>query len=244
MKQSQTKTITIILLSAILILLVTLIGLVMYFNQETLKIIIDRSQYQALQETPIIPPTPQEVSEFRMDYYSNKQDLYLLDAYNKTIAIESLNTACKERVSEYVNDNIGQLFFVRDYVADDITPPKKIFVVNGTEKTCTLLKISNEVGEFGGYRISPDNTKIAVSLESNPYIITVLDLQTDTARVVARTKEGETFNAGWGGLLNNFVFLWDDEKTLQYDTFLEVAQTPYYVQNGKPLVSTQLIEIE
>lgn len=242
---TEQKTKLLVILTSILVFLTILFGVIIYIQQETLQSVISSSQSQTSPSLVLTLPEVEPVVLYRMNQYPETEDLYLFDTYNIEIVIQSLNTLCGEKVKIFINDNIEQLFYVRDWVEEDsILPPQRIYRINPEATSCEVLEVSEYFGEFGQYIISPDNKKMALAIETEPKIIRVVFFEEDKQEIVARAEANQTFNAGWGGVTNNFVFLWDDEKTLQYDTFAEVADTPFYRQNGKPLILTQLVEVE
>lgn len=182
--------------------------------------------------------------DYRLEKYTNRDDRYLLDAYNEKIAIESLNTACGAVIMEFINNNVDQIFILQNINYGSERPPQSLYKINLKDLTCKKLNISSEIGDFGNYKISPDNTKIALSTESNPTQIKILNLINDTSTIVVVAKQGETFNAGWGALSNKFVIDWIDNETIKYDTFKDVPQTQATSENLKPIISTQVIKVK
>ena len=91
--------------------------------------------------------------------------------------------------------------------------------------------MSKELSDFGARVLSPDQTKLAVALETNEAKeLKVLDLIADQSKTLVILGNGETFNGGYGALSNKFDIRWQDNAKIQYTVYEDTVKN--YADNA------------
>jgi spore coat protein U-like protein len=230
-----------IVLSTLLLALCILLITVFYYNTPLVETILTNRTQEI--ERIEFQKTEEEKADYQILTYASQEDSYIIDKVQGVLAIESTAALCNTPVMGFTNYANTRIHIVSDLNFGSERPIQNLYKIDVGNKTCTRMNVSNQVGDFGGYEVSPDGQKLVVALESRPRVITLIDLINDTAKVIATVPQGRTFNGGFGGLSNNFVMVWTDAQTLQYEIYEDVPESQA-IDGLKPQVQTQIYRIE
>jgi len=144
------------------------------------------------------------------------------------VTLKDFKEVCSSEVMVYAEPKNGFIIFQAFNPGSD-KPVSSLYSLDLNSKGCKKLEVSKELADFGARILSPDQTKLALALETNEArVLKVLDLINDTAKVLVTLPAGETLNGGYGALSNHFDIKWLDDKTIQYtvyeDTFKNYTQ--------------------
>lgn len=173
---------------------------------------------------------------------NNVYDTSLIDAANgNTIVVASTAKLCGKPLDEYVFLNGSTVLYLTPYNPGADIPLTELYSLNVKTQTCQIMKISQKLQDFGQKILSPDRTKIAVVLEKSPRQLLLLDLITDTSKILITLPVGQTFNGGSGGLSNFFAIRWSDNFTISYTVFTE---TDPGADQRKPVIGERVIKVQ
>jgi hypothetical protein len=150
------------------------------------------------------------------------------NATNNEVLVNNIKELCGQEMMLFAQPKAAALvetLIVRPFNPGSDQPVKELYVLNISAKTCNKLEISKELSDFGARVLSPDQTKLAVALETNEAkILTLVDLFKDTSKILVTLPEDETLNGGYGALSNHFDIKWLDDKTIQYTVYKDTVK--------------------
>ena len=131
-----------------------------------------------------------------------------------------LKEACGIETMVYAEPENQPLIIFKPFDPGSDKPFSQLFILNLETKECQEMEISQELSDFGVQVLSPDQTKMALALETNEAReLKLLDLVNDKAMTLVELPEGETLNGGYGAMSNHFDIKWLDTKMIQYTVF-------------------------
>ncbi len=134
--------------------------------------------------------------------------------------VPDLKEACGIETMVYAEPEIQPLIIFKPFDPGSDKPFSRLFALNLETKECQELEISKELSDFGARVLSPDQSKMALALETNEAReLKLLDLVNDKAMTLVELSEGETLNGGYGAMSNHFDIKWLDNKMIQYAVF-------------------------
>ncbi|MFA5187770.1 MAG: hypothetical protein WC460_00215 [Patescibacteria group bacterium] len=140
------------------------------------------------------------------------------------VTLKDFKALCGNEVMVYAEPKNGFIIFQAFNPGSD-KPISSLYLLDLSSKGCKKLDVSKELSDFGALILSPDQTKLAVALETNEAKeLKVLDLINDTAKALVTLPEGETLNGGYGALSNHFDIKWLDDKTIQYTVYEDTVK--------------------
>lgn len=146
------------------------------------------------------------------------------NATDSTVLIDNVKDLCGLDVKLYAKPNSDLMIMVPFNPGSD-RPMTELYKLNIAKKECVKLNVSDEFSDFGARVLSPNQTKIALALETNEAnILKLIDLVSDTTKVLVTLPEGETLNGGYGALSNHFDIKWLDDKTIQYTVYKDTIK--------------------
>lgn len=135
------------------------------------------------------------------------------------VTLKDFKEICSSEVMVYAEPKNGFIILQAFNPGSD-SPVSGLYSLDLNSKGCKKLEVSKELADFGARVISPDQTKLALALETNEAKeLKLLDLINDTSKVLVTLLEGETLNGGYGALSNHFDVKWLDDKTIQYTVY-------------------------
>jgi hypothetical protein len=146
------------------------------------------------------------------------------NAADGSILVENVKDLCGQDVVLFAKPQIERII-VTPYNPGSDKPLNELDALNIAKKTCIKLDVSKELSDFGARILSPDQTKLAIALETNEAKeLKLIDLINDTSKVLVTLPEDETLNGGYGALSNNFDIKWIDDKTIQYTVYKDTVK--------------------
>jgi hypothetical protein len=140
------------------------------------------------------------------------------------VTYKDFKSLCGNEVMVYAEPQNGSIIF-QSFDPGSDKPVSNLYFFNLKSGECKKLTISEELGNFGARILSPDQTKLAVALETNEAKeLKLVDLINDTSKVLVTLPAGETLNGGYGALSNHFDIKWLDDKTLQYTVYEDTVK--------------------
>ena len=163
---------------------------------------------------------------------------------NKTsgeVWIPDLKGLCGNEMMIYAHPTDSMKVILTEFNPGSDKPVRSLYLLYLQNKNCKKLEVSKELSDFGARVLSPDQTKLAVALETNEAKeLKVLDLIADQARTLVTLGDGETFNGGYGALSNKFDIKWQDNAKIQYTVYEDTVKN---YPDKLPLVSEQVKEV-
>lgn len=145
------------------------------------------------------------------------------NAKDNSILIENVKDLCWQDMKLFAQPS-AELLILTPLNPGSDKPLTDLYNLDLTKKTCTKSSVSDELSDFGVRVLSPNQTKLAVALETNEAkILKLVDLVNGTAKIAVTLPEGETLNGGYGALSNHFDIKWLDDKTIQYTVFKDTV---------------------
>ncbi len=146
------------------------------------------------------------------------------NATDGTVLIANVKELCGQDMALYAKPST-EVIILTPYNPGSDKPLNELDALDIAKKTCIKLDVSKELSDFGARILSPDQTKLAIALETNEAKeLKLIDLINDSAKVLVTLPEDETLNGGYGALSNNFGIKWIDDKTLQYTVFKDTVK--------------------
>ncbi|MCX6745939.1 MAG: hypothetical protein NTX00_02860 [Candidatus Parcubacteria bacterium] len=140
------------------------------------------------------------------------------------VTLKDFKELCGNDVMVYAEPKNGFIIFQAFNPGSD-KPVSSLYSLDLNSKGCKKLSISKELSDFGARVLSPDQTKLALALETNEaQELKLVDLIKDTSKVLVTLPEGETLNGGYGALSNHFDLKWLDDKTIQYAVYEDTVK--------------------
>src|SRR4030043_396167 len=108
------------------------------------------------------------------------------------VTINDLKALCGNEVMVYAEPKNGYIIFQVFNPGSD-KPVSNLYSLDLNSKGCKKLEVSKELADFGARILSPNQTKLALALETNEAKeIKLLDLINDAAKFLVTLPEGET----------------------------------------------------
>ena len=185
-------------------------------NQNTVKIEPNANQNANENVNQNTNSAPQANSEYEVVVNPEKM---VTEIKSGEVTLKDFKALCGNEVMIYAEPKNGFIIMQAFNPGSD-KPISGLYLLDLSSKGCKKLEVSKELSDFGARILSPDQTKLAVALETNEAKeLKVLDLITDTSKVLVALPEGETLNGGYGALSNHFDIKWLDNKTIQYTVY-------------------------
>jgi len=162
------------------------------------------------------------------------------------VTYKDFKSLCGNEVMVYAEPQNGSIIF-QSFDPGSDKPVSNLYFFNLKSGECKKLTISEELGNFGARILSPDQTKLAVALETNEAKeLKLVDLINDTSKVLVTLPAGETLNGGYGALSNHFDIKWLDDKTLQYTVYEDTVKnyTTEAPEKIEKVLQVRVVKIE
>jgi len=158
------------------------------------------------------------------------------------VVLKDFKEICGNDVMVYAEPHNGHLIFKAFNPGSD-KPVSSLYLLNVQTKACKKLTVSSQLSDFGARILSPDQTKLALALETNEAKeLKLLDLINDTAKVLVTLPVGETLNAGYGALSNHFDIKWLDNLRIQYTVYEDTVKN-YAVNAPEKIEKVKQVKI-
>lgn len=136
------------------------------------------------------------------------------------IILDNITELCGMQVMVYAQPSDYPLIIVKPFDPGSDKYLNQLLSIDFSEKTCQELEISQELTDFGAHVLSPDQTKLALALETNEARqLKLLDLIYDKSVSLVELGEEETLNGGYGAMSNHFDIKWLNDQLIQYTVF-------------------------
>ena len=163
--------------------------------------------------------SPDENSDFSIEQTEEGLITRINKKKNNEVWIEEPLKLCETEVMFFAQPELTLLILTPFNPGSD-KPVSSLYSLDLAERICSKMEISKELSDFGARVLSPDNTKLAVALETNEArALKVLDLILDESNILLTLDEGETLNGGYGALSNHFGLSWVDNSRIQYTVY-------------------------
>jgi len=190
-------------------------------NQSTVKIEPNANQNTNENVNQNTNAAPQANSAYEVAVNPEKM---VTEIKSGEVIINDLKALCGNEVMVYAEPKNGFIILQAFNPGSD-KPVSSLYLLDLNSKGCKKLEASKELSDFGARILSPDQTKLAVALETNEAKeIKLMDLINDNSKVLVTLPEGETVNGGYGALSNHFDIKWLDDKTLQYTVYEDTVK--------------------
>lgn len=148
-----------------------------------------------------------------------KEILEIKNKKTNQVIISDLPAICGNEMMVYARP-AHDLIIVRAFDPGSDRPVVRLWQLDLVKKECRSLSVFTQMTDFGARILSPDQTKIALALETNDAReLKLVDLINDEIRVLVGLPEWQSFNAGYGALSNHFEIEWVDNNTIKYSVF-------------------------
>ncbi|MBD3360104.1 MAG: hypothetical protein GF365_05370 [Candidatus Buchananbacteria bacterium] len=166
---------------------------------------------------------------------------------NAEVIIEDATELCETEVMVYAKPQNQPLLIVKPFDPGSDKYLNRLFVLNLDKQICSELEVSQELTDFGAHVLSPDQTKLAVALETNEAReLKLLDLVYDKSLTLVELEKGQTFNGGYGAMSNQFNIKWQDNQTIQYAIFKDTYENydPNAPDEPEKVLQVKVLEID
>jgi len=161
-----------------------------------------------------------ETAEFSFDLSPEKMITQIINKKSGEVYISNLKELCGSEMMLFAHPGNSIKVILNKFNPGSDKPVSELYLLNLQTKECKKLAISGELSDFGARVLSPDQSKLAVALETNEAKdLKVLDLLKDSAKTLMTLPEGETLNAGYGALSDHFEINWLDNEKIQYTVY-------------------------
>ncbi len=148
----------------------------------------------------------------------------------ETVVISSVKNAVpmlKERqnllLSEFSHPENSQVLIFKSILSETDNPFGFLYSFDTTSQIFTEMKINKIYdGFFGGEILSPDQQKLVWvpdGIDGLAQTMYLIDLVTDSHKVVVKLSGSETFNGGRGAMSSEFPVIWINNSKVQYTIF-------------------------
>jgi hypothetical protein len=162
---------------------------------------------------------------FTFDLNDEKMIKQIVNKDSGEVWISDIKALCGNEMMIYAHPTDSMKVILSQFNPGSDKPVRDLYLLYLQNKTCTKLEVSKELSDFGARILSPDQTKLAVVLETNEAKeLKVLDLIIDQSRTLVTLGEGETFNGGYGALSNKFDIKWDGNDKIQYTVYEDTVK--------------------
>ncbi|MBN1325582.1 hypothetical protein JW977_01190 [Candidatus Falkowbacteria bacterium] len=168
------------------------------------------------------------------------------NATDSSVLIENIKDLCWQDMKLFAKPS-SELLILTPLNPGSDKPLSDLYNLNLVKKTCVKSSASDELTDFGARVLSPNQTKLALALETNEAkILKLIDLVAGTSKVIVTLPEGETLNGGYGALSNHFDIKWLDDETIQYTVFKDtVSNYDIKAPNGiEDVLQVRVVKIE
>ncbi|MCX6740682.1 MAG: hypothetical protein NTZ49_05670 [Candidatus Parcubacteria bacterium] len=185
----------------------------------------DNENVNKINEVPAavngLPGSNQQV-DFTFDLTPENMINKVLLKSTGEIYIDDITRLCGAEVMIYAHPENSMKVILTKLNPGSDKPISSLYLLYLQDKTCKKLDVSKELTDFGAFILSPDQTKLAVALETNEAKeLKLLNLIEDQARTLITLGEKETLNGGYGALSNHFDIKWLDNQKIQYTVYEE-----------------------
>lgn len=158
--------------------------------------------------------------DFTFELNDEKMIKQVVNKTSGEVWISDLKALCGNEMMIFAHPADSMRVILKPFNPGSDLPIRELFQLYLQNKTCKKLEISGDLADFGARVLSPDQTKLAVVLETDEAKeLKVLDLIVDQARTLVTLGEGETLNGGYGALSNKFDIKWDGNDKIQYTVY-------------------------
>ncbi|MCX6744834.1 MAG: hypothetical protein NTX82_04895 [Candidatus Parcubacteria bacterium] len=202
-------------------------------NQSSIRVEPNANQNQNINqpaaEANANTNTNQLVANEIVDFtFEQTDDGMIKDIINKKsneVWIGNLKELCGAEVMIYAHPTDSMKVILTQFNPGSDKPVRSLYLLYLQNKTCNKLAVSEQLADFGARVLSPDQTKLAVALETNEAKeLKILDLIVDTSKTLVTLTEGETLNGGYGSLSNKFDIKWLDNEKIQYTVYEDTVK--------------------
>jgi hypothetical protein len=139
--------------------------------------------------------------------------------------ISDIKALCGNEMMIYAHPVDSMKVILSQFNPGSDKPVRSLYLLYLQNKTCTKLEVSKDLADFGARVLSPDQTKLAVALETNEAKeLKVLDLIADQSGILVTLEDGETLNGGYGSLSNKFDINWQGDDKIQYTVYEDTVK--------------------
>jgi hypothetical protein len=166
---------------------------------------------------------------------------------NNEMIIEDATELCETEVMVYAKPQNQPLLILKPFDPGSNKYLNRLLVLNLDKQTCQQLEISQELTDFGAHVLSPDQTKLAVALETNEAReLKLLDLVYDKSLTLVELEKGQTLNGGYGAMSNQFNINWQDNQTIQYAIFKDTYENydPKAPEEPEKILQVKVLQID
>ncbi len=163
------------------------------------------------------------------------------------IIIEDVAELCETEMMIYAQPKDLALIILKPFDPGSDKYLNQLFVLNLDKQTCSELEISQELTDFGAHILSPDQTKLAVALETDEAReLKLLDLVYDKSLTLVELEKGRTLNGGYGAMSNQFNINWQGNQTIQYAIFKDTYENydPQAPDEPEKILQVKVLEID
>jgi hypothetical protein len=147
---------------------------------------------------------------------------------NKTsgeVVISEIKALCGNEMMIYARPENTSKVILAAFNPGSDKPVSNLYLLDLSSKTCKKLEVSKELSDFGARVLSPDQSKLAVALETNEAKeLKVLDLIADQSKTLVTLGPDETLNSGYGALSNKFDIKWVGNDQIQYTVYEDTVK--------------------
>jgi hypothetical protein len=163
--------------------------------------------------------------EFTFEVNNEKMITRVVNKTSGEVWISDIKALCGNEMMIYAHPDNSMKVILAQFNPGSDKPVRSLYLLYLQNKTCAKLKVSENIADFGARVLSPDQTKLAVSLETNEAKeLKVLDLIADQSRILVTLGDGETFNGGYGALSNKFDITWQGNDKIQYTVYEDTVK--------------------
>jgi len=166
-----------------------------------------------------------ETMGFSFDQTGDAMIKQIINKKNNEVWIPDLKGLCGSDMMIYTQPTAAAKVILTEFNPGSDKPVSSLYLLDLPNKTCKKLEVSKELADFGARVLSPDQTKLAVALETaEAKILKVLDLIADQSKTLVTLGDGETLNGGYGALSNKFDIKWQDNDKIQYTVYEDTVK--------------------
>ena len=161
------------------------------------------------------------------------------------IAISNVKELCGQNAMLYTKTNNSAIFILQPYNPGAGLPLRKLLRLNAKDKTCASIQSYGENFTFGIDVLSPDHSLLAIAFDTDgAKTFRVIDLVNDVKVNEYIVNQGETLNAGYGDMSNEFEIKWLDDSKIQYAVFKDTPQDPDNPATLRTKIGDRVVEVK
>lgn len=216
------KSKIIVILSGALALAVAGLIYLSLANRQELSQNLNQISQQPSNEAPKLNLENQPSYKVQSFMVSNAYDTSIIDTSNgNQVVVASTTKLCGDAMDKYVFLPGSTTLYMAPFNPGADIPMTAIYSLDLKTQQCNKMAISQQLEDFGQKVLSPNQTRLAVALEGNARQLVLLDLATDTSKILVTLPTGQTLNGGDGGLSNFFAIRWINDTTISYTVFAD-----------------------